>query len=595
MRVFVALGVVVFVAGLWASTQYLAAHLHGASGLGVPWGHVGGVCVYAPWAWVRWRTALAVRSPEVFRVAGAMTALGAVLGALIGVSGAWIRLGPSVPVPSSRRRRWATVRDLQQAGLLCDRGVVLGETGEDLGAKSVDGPKQETVEKSTRRRLVRHDGPEHVLCFAATRSGQAAELVVPTLLSWGESAIVIDLHDENWARTADSRGRFSGVWRFEPTAADSARFNPLLEIRSGTVAVKDAQNVAALLLDRAADDERRNHLAAQDLLVGVILHVLHAEADKTLAGVATFLSSADRSAAGMLRRMLESSQSPTGPQGTVARIAREMLQKTESELAGAMATASSFLDIYRDPIVARSTSTSDFRIADLMNAEVPTSLYVVVRPPDLDRVRPVVRLFLGQVVQRLTASTDWGELLMYRHRLLLLVDGFPLLGRIDAFQAALPLMAGHGVKAFLTAQSADQLERTYGADSSILDHCHVRIAFVACDDPTAKRICDLLATEADRKVHRSDAGLVRARSRRAKEQHHLRQTMAAAEMPSLSPDEALLFVGGLPPYRARRLNADVGPRFDAPDALSAAGATWPVAPERVRGPGRWGRVSTASR
>jgi hypothetical protein len=90
----------------------------------------------------------------------------------------------------------------------------------------------------------------------------------------------------------------------------------------------------------------------------------------------------------------------------VASAARELLNKTDNERSGVVSTAMTLLGLYRDPIVARMTSGSDWRIADLLGAERPVSLYLVVPPSDISRTRPLVRLILNQIGRRLTERYD---------------------------------------------------------------------------------------------------------------------------------------------------------------------------------------------
>src|SRR2546421_639455 len=106
---------------------------------------------------------------------------------------------------------------------------------------------------------LRHDGPEHVLCFAPTRSGKGVGLVIPTLLTWPGSAIVHDIKGENWQLTAGWPARFGRVLLFDPTDSGSAAYNPLLEGRRGDTEVRDVQNVAGILVDPEGALERRNH------------------------------------------------------------------------------------------------------------------------------------------------------------------------------------------------------------------------------------------------------------------------------------------------------------------------------------------------
>ena len=122
--------------------------------------------------------------------------------------------------------------------------------------------------------------------------GQGCRPSRASLLTWPGSAIVHDIKGENWQLTAGLRSRFGRVLLFDPTDAASAAYNPLLEVRRGEWEVRDVENVADVLVDPEGSLERRNHWekTSHSLLVGAILHVLYAEKDKTLAGVASFLS-----------------------------------------------------------------------------------------------------------------------------------------------------------------------------------------------------------------------------------------------------------------------------------------------------------------
>ena len=308
-------------------------------------------------------------------------------------------------------------------------------------------------------RYLRHDGPEHVMAFAPTRSGKGVGLVVPTLLSWTGSAVVHDIKGENWQLTAGWRSRFSHCLLFNPTDARSARYNPLLEVRRGAHEVRDVQNIADILVDPEGALERRNHWekTSHSLLVGAILHVLYAEEEKTLARVATFLSDPARPFAATLRRMMATNHLGTADapmvHPVVASAAREVLNKSENERSGVLSTAMSFLGLYRDPTVAAVTSRCDWRIADLVDGERPVSLYLVVPPSDISRTKPLIRLVLNQIGRRLTERLDSRARAERRHQLLLMLDEFPALGRLDFFETALAFMAGYGIRAFLIAQS----------------------------------------------------------------------------------------------------------------------------------------------
>jgi type IV secretion system protein VirD4 len=307
--------------------------------------------------------------------------------------------------------------------------------------------------------------------------------------------------------------------------------------------------------------ERRDHWdkTAHALLTGAILHVLYAEEEKTLAGVASFLADPSRSILRTLRIMLITSHLGTdeSPMAhpVVASVARELLNKPENERSGVLSTAMSFLGLYRDPIIASNTACSDWRISDLMQGARPVSLYLVVLPSDISRTRPLVRLILNQIARRLTETLPETRGASSA-RLLLMLDEFPALGRLDFFETSLAFMAGYGVRAFLVAQSLHQIDRAYGANHAILDNCHVRVAFAPNDERTARRLSDTLGTTTELRHHKNVSGkrlsLFLPHVSLA-EQETPRPLLTAGEVLQLPQDDALVLVSGTPPIRARKL------------------------------------------
>ena len=396
------------------------------------------------------------------------------------------------------------------------------------------------------------------MVFAPTRSGKGIGLVVPTLLSWTASVVVHDIKGENWQITAGWRSLFSHCLLFNPTDSRSAAYNPLLEVRRGDCEVRDVQNIADVLVDPEGALDRRNHWekTSHSLLVGTILHVLYAEPDKTLRGVANFLSDPAVSFEATLHRMLVAPHLGDGPHPVVASAARELLNKSENERSGVLSTAMSFLGLYRDPTVAAVTSRCDWRIADLISAEHPVSLYLVVPPSDISRTKPLIRLILNQIGRRLTESLDGSDGIPRRHKLLLMLDEFPALGRLDFFESALAFMAGYGLRAYLIAQSLNQIEKAYGPNNSILDNCHVRIAFATNDERTAKRISDALGTATELRAQRNYAGHRLAPwlgHLMVSRQETARPLLTPGEVMQLPSDQSVIMVSGHPPIRARKL------------------------------------------
>jgi type IV secretion system protein VirD4 len=197
-----------------------------------------------------------------------------------------------------------------------------------------------------------------------------------------------------------------------------------------------------------------------------------------------------------------------------------------------------------------------------------------VPPSDISRTKPLVRLILNQIGRRLTEELDSKD---RRRRLLLMLDEFPALGRLDFFESALAFMAGYGLKSFLIAQSLNQIEKAYGINNSILDNCHVRVSFATNDERTAKRVSDALGTATEIRDAKNYAGhrlspwlghLMVSRQETA------RPLLTPGEVMQLPPDDELVLVSGCHPIRAKKAryfeDRHLQARIITPPSLSGA-------------------------
>ncbi|MCQ8279991.1 conjugal transfer protein TraG [Acetobacteraceae bacterium KSS8] len=528
---------------LWTATEWTAWRLGFQAQLGPPWFELLHFPIYQPQSFFWWWFVYDAYAPSIFIEGAYIAASGGLIAAAVAIGMSVWRAREAKNIETYGSARWAQPKEMEQAGLLGPDGVVLGR--HDRG-------------------YLRHDGPEHVLCFAPTRSGKGVGLVIPSLLTWPGSAIVHDIKGENWQLTAGFRAQHGRVLLFDPTNAKSSAYNPLLEVRRGEWEVRDVQNIADILVDPEGSLEKRNHWekTSHALLVGAILHVLYAEEDKTLAGVASFLSDPKRPIESTLSAMMRTPHlGEAGVHPVVASAARELLNKSGNERSGVLSTAMSFLGLYRDPVVAEVTRRCDWRIGDIVAGDRPTTLYLVVPPSDINRTKPLIRLILNQVGRRLTEDLQAEA---GRRRLLLMLDEFPALGRLDFFESALAFMAGYGIKSFLIAQSLNQIEKAYGPNNSILDNCHVRVSFATNDERTAKRVSDALGTATEMKAMKNYAGsrlspwlghLMVSRSETA------RPLLTPGEVMQLPPSDEIVMVSGLHPIRAKKARYYEDERF----------------------------------
>lgn len=464
--------------------------------------------------------------------------------------------------------RWAKLKDLKKARLFRKDGVVIG------GCPSWFG----------RIRELRHDGPEHVLVWAPTRTGKGVSLILPTLLSWRESILCLDIKGENFAKTGGWLASIGHkVLRFEPSASTgSARFNPLAEVRIDTEQdIADCQNIAAMIID--PDGQGMKDYWRQEgygWLSVVLLHVIYrVRRDENRAAcfddVNTFLSGitgdgdaeeSDDNFEHILADMAAFDHGKSHVNKEVRRGANSMMIKAPQERSGVHSTAKTQLTVFADPIIARNTATSDFRLHDLMNDDAPMALFLVVSPADKDRLRPLLRIILNLFMRRLTERMEFGSgqtVAGYKHRLLLMLDEFTSIGKLEIFEESLAFMAGYGLKAMIIVQNTEQLFKHYGRDESIMANCKIRIAFTPNKLETAKLLSDMTGKATIVQKRRSHSG-------RMGDLGSVSDNLAETSRPLLTPDEcmrlqiidtegrkpvpgdALIFVAGLPPILGRQ-------------------------------------------
>ena len=511
------------------TTQVLAWHFAYQPALGAPM--VGRL--YPPWAWLEWQYVYYDRAPSLFNIAyvAFLAAVGACFLIYVVVVGASRRSRRHEGVHGTAH--WATPAEVRQAGLLPEDG----KPGAGVYVGGWTDPKGQL-------RYLRDNGPSHVCAIAPTRSGKGVGLVLPTLLSWPHSVVCHDIKGELWHFTAGWRQAHAGnvVLKFDPAAAEgSCAFNPLEEVRVGTAhEIGDVQNLVTIVVDPDGKG-LADHWAktAHALLTGVILHLLYQRRDGRpgMADVAMALSDPSRPVDQLYQEMLDNRHGGTTQQ-VVAAAARDMKNRPDNERGSVLSTAMSYLSLYRDPLVAGTSSRSDFRIAVLMDHDRPVSLYLVVRPADKDRLKPLMRLILNQIVRVLVRDDlgvkDGQPVSPHRHRLLLMMDEFPSFGKREVFQEALAFIAGYGIKAYLVIQDMAQLTGAYGRDESITSNCHIRIAYAPNKVETAKWLSDMTGTQTVIKEEISTSG-----ARFGAVLGHVSRSYRETSRPLMTPDECM--------------------------------------------------------
>ncbi|MDN7880066.1 type IV secretory system conjugative DNA transfer family protein [Burkholderia aenigmatica] len=536
-------------AGLSGATQYFAHQFHYHATLGPNVNHL-----YAPWSILGWAKHWNTLYPDQFMQAASVGVVVSGIG-LLGLTGySMIAANSSKPnIYLHGSARWAERKDIEAAGLL-PRTPSFGDRLLGRLTPAHDGVYVGAwVDKKGRQHYLRHNGPEHVLTYAPTRSGKGVGLVIPTLLSWAQSCVITDLKGELWAITAGWRQKYAKnkTIRFEPaTSNGSAAWNPLAEIRVGTEAeVGDVQNLATLMVDPDGKGlESHWQKTSQALLVGLILHVIYKGRNEgfepTLPMCDHMLSDPDRAIGELWMEMTTYGHVNGNVHPVVAAAARDMMDRPEEEAGSVLSTAKSYLSLYRDPVVARNVSRSDFRIKDLMHHDDPVSLYIVTQPNDKERLRPLVRVLVNMIVRLLADKMEFENgraKATYKHRLLMMLDEFPSLGKLNILQESLAFVAGYGIKCYLICQDINQLksrEMGYGPDETITSNCHVQNAYPPGRTETAEHLSKLTGQTTVVKEQITTSG-----KRMSGVLQQVSRTTQETQRPLLTPDECLRMPG----------------------------------------------------
>lgn len=558
------------VAGLQVATEFVGWAFRWSDALGPGLGLPNGFIVYPPWRFMVWRAEHGDDYPHVFTTALRILLLGLGAGLLAA------QLFEMSPRRSRRVRGWGALKDARRAKLLSRAGCVIGE---------LNG------------RLITTTDLRPTLVTGGTRSGKGRGHIVPSLLSWTDSVLVHDPKTELWRATAGWRSRFSHTLYFNPRDSASARFNPLAEIRPGPQEVAQVQRLVSILADPSGtkEDEAIWDKAASEILEAVILHVLYAAPDgeKTLLKVRELLADLDETAEVMAKTLhRDDSNGEPEPHPFIKTAVRGYAAMHDRFRTSVQGTARSYLKWLAGEDVERALCASDFLLGDLMCAEHPVSLYVQVSPADASALRPLVRLFFYAAAQALTADeTRDASGRRKRHQLLMVMDEFPLLGRVEFFEKSLRLMSGYGLKAMFAAQSLNDIVETYGSNNTILDNCFLYTAFAALDPLTQDKVSKLTGSVTEiRETLSGPAGL--AGGRRSVSRSELeRPLLEPGEVRALPDDEQLVFAAGFRPFRMEKIKYDqrepfrTKPRaWTRPAGLSTHG----------RGGGRAARTPTRS-
>ncbi|WP_201462398.1 type IV secretory system conjugative DNA transfer family protein [Brevundimonas aurantiaca] len=429
--------------------------------------------------------------------------------------------------------RWASAAEQSRAGLRSRCGVVLGRA---------DG------------RFLIADGPEHVMLYAPTRTGKGVGVVIPNLLAWPDSIVVLDIKRENYLATAGYRAEAGQtVHLFDPLAPDgrTARFNPLDHIdRSDPIQVLDElQRMAAMLFPAHDRADPFWAEASRTGFIGVGGYVA-ATPDRpfTLGEIFRQLTAGDARA--RLPRIVAARAREGRPlPGPVVAALTDFTSSSENTFASVRQSITTRMGLWLNPRIDAATSVSDFDLRDLRRGRL--SLYLGATPDNMLRIQPLYALLFQQLVdlnsRSLPAPADRPTLVM--------LDEFARLGPAPVLAHAFAWVAGYGLRLLAVLQSPSQLRALYGPDlaEDVMTNCGIEIVFAPKELRIARELSERLGYyTTDGRSRSRPAGLARGR-RSTTVSDQRRALMLPQELMQLPQTALIVLKAGLPPVRGRKI------------------------------------------
>ncbi|ABI93467.1 virD4 protein, putative (plasmid) [Roseobacter denitrificans OCh 114] len=353
-------------------------------------------------------------------------------------------------------------------------------------------------------RLLHYDGPAHLITLAPTRAGKGVGTVIPNLLAAERSVLVIDPKGENARIAGEARRRFGTVYvldPFEVSGHPSAAYNPLDRLTPDSLDLgEDAASLTeALVMDPPGQvTEAHWNEEAKAILGGLIMFcVCHEDRDRrSLATVREYLTLPPEK----LRALLELMQDSDEAGGLIARAANRFLGKADREAASVLSNAQRHTHFLDSPRIARCLARSDFAFSDLRHRI--TSVFLVLPPNRMDAYSRWLRLLVSQALQDVArdAERPQGASDGHSQRLktpaLFMLDEFAALGRLEAVERAMGLMAGYGLQLWPILQDMSQLKDLYGdRANTFIANAGVQQVFGVNDFETAKWLSQMIGQE----------------------------------------------------------------------------------------------------
>lgn len=452
-------------------------------------------------------------------------------GGVVAVSGAMVvvRLALRKPMPFGHAR-FATILDAERKGLTGKRGLALGWLN---GA------------------LLHSDDPSHVLVVGPTRSGKGVSFVIPNGFLWQGSSVWFDPKRENFEAFGAYRQNLGDrVFMFSPGERDSHRYNPLDFIRRDERMPTDCNVVASFVVPEGVGSSEIWSRAARQLLSAMIGYVVASpryEGRRHMRSV-TLLTATGQDFRKVLKSLVDGEADALPPwvvQGFNQFIALE--QETRNS---ALFNVTAALNPWTSDLIAAVTATSDFDIRELRRT--PMAVFIGCSVAQLDVYRPIIKILVQQIHDLMMAAMPGPD---EPHKVLVMIDEFRQLGRMDALVLKLTINLGYNFRMVLILQDLGQLDEVYGKPVRIttVSACQVKLFIRINDLETSQYVSEMLgATTAEIRtpIIRANQGLFAGRDKSVSYQE--RPLMSPEELRMLDPTKAILLIPNTPGFELNK-------------------------------------------
>lgn len=376
--------------------------------------------------------------------------------------------------------RWATGKDIAKAGLRAGTGLVLGRHGGGY---------------------LTSDTPTHCLVVAPTRSGKGVGLVVPNLLNWRGSLVCLDIKRENFRKTAGFRQAYGyNAFLWAPFSEDgrSHRFNPFDEIRKDPCKrIGDLMKIATILIKEPVKDDGHWVIEGRALFVGLALYVLDHDGMPSTIGSVYRLLGTEQELGEVIHHIVKSHRELDPDMKTIL---LNFANKAAKERSGVKSAMSQALQLWKSPEIDAVTSASDFSLKELRRSK--TAIYVGIATGDIPTAAPLLNVFFEQLMTTLATREPGPD---EPHQVLVLLDEFHMLGRMDTVANVFTLAGGYNCRVMAVVQGLTWIDDVYGTSkrNGILSVCAHRVFFSANDLETARYITKTCGERSVRSVSTS--------------------------------------------------------------------------------------------